>query len=190
MNDNILDSGIIENKIVYQDNLTTIERLKSMLLDHIIICFTILPFFMILTFVRIGMDIENELLNKITMFLIFGIYLNKDLLRGRSAAKRILGQIVIDNETNKPANELKCAIRNFTDIFWIVEVVIVMFNPNRRIGDLIANTKVVRTEKVEIKTMLEDIQSANKLNWITAFGIALVYMWIVFYFTDRLILGI
>ena len=186
MNEKILDSGFVDEEFVYQDNLTTIERLKSMLLDHVIICFTILPIFMIpFTY---GMESEKRWINEIIMLLLFGIYLNKDFLKGRSAAKRILGQVVIDKETNKPASELKCAIRNFTDIFWIVEVVIVMFTPSRRIGDLIANTKVVRTEKDEIKDMWQDFKIANKTNWILLLGIAITYIWVIFNFMDRLLI--
>lgn len=177
MDKNILDSELIENEFVYQDDLKAIERLKSMLLDHFIVCFTIFPPIIIPKLIGIEMSIW---LDEILMLLIFGIYLNKDFLQGRSAAKRILGQIVIDNRTKKPANEIKCAIRNFTDIFWILEVMVVIFYPNKRIGDMIAGTKVVRTDKVEIKSMIKDFQKANKINWILSLGIALFYIWIIF----------
>lgn len=186
MNEKILDSGFVDEEFVYWDNLTSIERLKSMLLDHVIICFIILPIFMIPF--AIGMESEKRWINETIMLLLFGIYLNKDFLQGRSAAKRILGQVVVDKITNKPANELKCAIRNFTDILWIIEVVIVVFSPSRRIGDLIATTKVVRTEKEEIKSMWQDFKNANKSNWILSLGIAIFYIWIIFNFMDRMLM--
>jgi uncharacterized RDD family membrane protein YckC len=176
MNEKILDSGLIENEFVYQDNLTAIERLKSMLLDHFIICFTLLPPAIIPEL--IGIEMGNWS-GSIMMLIIFAIYINKDILVGRSAAKRILGQVVIDKETGMPANEIKCTIRNFTICFWIIEVIIVMFNPNRKIGDLIAGTKVVRTDKKDIKSMLFDFKKAIKVNWILPLGIAIFYSWII-----------
>ena len=54
-----------------------------------------------------------------------------------------------------------------------------MFNPKRKIGDLIAGTKVVRTEKKDIKTMLLDFQKAIKVNWILPLVIAIFYSWII-----------
>ena len=176
MSEKTLDSGLIENEFVYQDNLTVTERLKSMLLDHFIICFTILPPVIIPEL--IGIEIR-EWFGETMILLVFAIYINKDILEGRSAAKRILGQVVIDKETEKPANEIKCAIRNFTVCFWIFEVIIVIFNPNRKIGDLIVGTKVVRTEKKDIKTMLLDFQTAIKTNWVLPFVIAMFYSWII-----------
>jgi uncharacterized RDD family membrane protein YckC len=184
MNGKILDREMVGSEFVYQDDLKAGERLKSMLLDHFIICFTILPPVIIPEL--IGIQI-SKWLDEIIMLLVFGIYLNKDFLRGRSPAKRILGQVVIDKETELPADGFKCVIRNFTDIFWIFEVIIVMFNPNRRIGDLIAGTKVVRTNKEEIKSILSNFQNANKLNWILSLGIAMFYIWIIFQITDSIL---
>jgi uncharacterized RDD family membrane protein YckC len=63
-----------------------------------------------------------------------------------------------------------------------------MFRPSRRIGDLIANTKVVRTEKDEIKNMWQDFKIANKTNWILSLGIAITYIWVIFNFMDRLLI--
>lgn len=176
MNEKILDSGMAGKEFVYQDDLKAIERLKSMLLDHFIICFTILPPVILIEI--LGFEMGKWFGETMTL-LIFTIYINKDILGGRSAAKRILGQVVIDKKTEKPANEIKCSIRNFTNCFWIIEVIIVMFNPNRRIGDLIAGTKTVRTDKKNIKNMLLDFQKANKVNWVLPLVIALSYSWII-----------
>ena len=192
MNKSIIEKNIERGKFAYQDNITSFERLKSMLLDHAIVCFTILPIFIIPSFIGMGTTLGtgNVWINRFCIILIMGIYLNKDILRGRSAAKRILGQIVIDNKTNEPASEVKCVIRNFTDIFWIVEIPIVMFSPSRRIGDLIANTKIVRTEKDEIKSMWTDLRKANKSNWILSFGIAIIYLVFIFNLEDKIGLGL
>ena len=59
-------------------------------------------------------------------------------------------------------------------------MIIILFNPNRRIGDLMAKTKVVRAEKEEVKNMLKDFRNLDSLNWILAFGISIIYIWIIF----------
>jgi len=177
-NEKILDSELVKEEIEYIDDLTRIERLKSMLLDHFIMCLGVVPIF-ILPFI-LGLVTGYDWIQDVIILLCFGIYLNKDSFRGRSPAKRILGQVVVNITTGEPAGELKCTIRNFTDIFWIFEVIIILFNPNRRIGDLIAGTKVVRAEKEYVKTVFKDFQKANKKNLILTFGIAVFYVWIVF----------
>ena len=186
MNEEILDSDLIEKEFIYQDNLTRVERWKSMLLDHVIVCFTVLPILMI----PFLMTTNNEFkwIEKNLIILVFGIYLNKDVFRGRSPAKRILGQVVIDINTKKPANEIKCAIRNFTDIFWIFEVIVIQISPNRRIGDLIAGTKVVRADKEDTKNIFRDFQNSNKKNWIISLGTAVTYIWIVFQLMNRILI--
>lgn len=183
MNSKNIDSKIQLKETIYQDNLTVLERWKAMLLDHFILCFTALPIF-IIPFIT-GMKTGSHSIEEMTMLLILGIYLNKDFLSGRSAAKRLLGQVVIDIETRKPAVGLKCVIRNFTDIFWIVEVIIVLFSPSRRIGDFLARTKVVRTEKEALAIMLQDFYQSNKAYLIVCMGIAMFYIWLVFGILSR-----
>jgi len=185
MNNEILDSNFIEKETLYQDNLTTIERLKAMALDHFILCLVLGPILVMTS--EFGAGINQRWVSEITMLTFFGIYLNKDFLKGRSAAKRILGQVVIDSETGRPAGELKCVIRNFTDFLWIIEIVVIQFSPNRRIGDFIVNTKVVRTEKEPIKKLLVDFREANKSKWITSLGVAMIYVWVFFSITKQVL---
>lgn len=180
MRKEILDDDFLKKEIAYSDDLTSFDRWKSMLLDHAIFCFTVLPVFTIL-----AKTVIPEEYTQIAFYFLFGIYINKDCLSGRSIAKRILGQVVIDLETGKPAKEIKCSIRNFTDTFWIFEVLVVGFNPNRRIGDLIAGTKIVRTEKRGLKNLLTDWQNVSKKKLLIAFGIALLYIWIILFIYEQ-----
>ena len=86
--------------------------------------------------------------------LIFSIYFNKDAIKGKSPAKRILGHIIVDNKTGEIANPIKSVIRNITLVFWPIEVIFSLFSPERRIGDYIAGTKVISDEKT-LKTELK-----------------------------------
>lgn len=49
---------------------------------------------------------------------------------------------VIDVKTNSVANPLKCLIRNLTIIIWPIEVIMAMIDPERRLGDKIAGTRI------------------------------------------------
>ncbi|GEP98890.1 hypothetical protein CCY01nite_51500 [Chitinophaga cymbidii] len=72
----------------------------------------------------------------------FAIYFCKDSINGRSIAKRILKMQVVDNRTGRPASPLQCVVRNLFCILWPVEVLVTFGSPDRRIGDMVAGTRV------------------------------------------------
>ena len=112
-------------------------------------------------------------------FLIVFVYLNKDFFKGKSPAKRILGYRVINRKTEKPATELQCFVRNLTIcVVWPLEVVIGFINPERRIGDFIANTKIVESEKEKLKSIWTDLKSTTlKINYIGILIICGIYLY-------------
>ncbi len=135
-----------------------------MLLDHVIMTF-VMGFIVFLLF-GVGYLIfgnPNEFkmpewfvsLPILLGVLVFSIYFNKDAIKGRSPAKRMLGFIIIDNKTGKIANPIQSVIRNLTIILWPIEVIFSIFSPQRRMGDFIAGTKVIddnKTLETELKT--------------------------------------
>lgn len=138
-------------------------RLASMLLDHMIMCFAIgiVAFILIgIGYLIVGNPTESDLpqwLVIIPMFfglMIFSIYLNKDAIKGKSPAKRILGLVVVDHTKGEIANPIKSVIRNITLAFWPIEVIFSLFSPERRIGDYIAGTKVI-ADTTNLKTELK-----------------------------------
>ena len=171
----LLDNSLIPNQLSYQDNLKQIERWGSMFLDHAITCFLTIPILLLV-------ETYFATLGKIGLVLIFTLYMNKDLLNGKSLAKRITGQTVIDIQTKNPASELKCMIRNLAMIIWPLEVLVVFISPNKRIGDIIAGTKVVRTKKENIKSFYEDVSRKKIESYIFPIIIALVFNWITLFF--------
>jgi uncharacterized RDD family membrane protein YckC len=112
-------------------------------------------------------------------FISFFI-LNKDFFNAKSIAKRHYGYQVVDIKTNRPANELQCVIRNSTMIIWPIEVIISIFNSKKRLGDLIAGTKLVDVDKEDPELIMDEIHQkkniANKsqLIWISIF-ISLIF---------------
>lgn len=126
-------------------------RLAAMLVDHFAMTFLsaigailiIAPFAVLLDFIKV---IEMNVLrfggSLFFMGLVFSIYYNKDILKGRSVSKRILRLQVMDNRSTQAATPIQCVLRSLTLPIWPVEVLVTLFSPTRRIGDLIAGTRV------------------------------------------------
>jgi uncharacterized RDD family membrane protein YckC len=151
-----------------------------MLLDHFIMTFVIMIFVapgMVYDMVQAfgNSDAPPKLFMGNFYLNIFGfsLYFNKDIFLGRSPAKRILKLQVVDIKTNKPANPLKCLIRNVTVVLWPIEVIVALINNERRIGDFIAGTKL---------TTYDPEQHKDQANWSLIF-IALLTAMLVTYFT-------
>ena len=70
---------------------------------------------------------------------------------------------VIDNKTGQVANPLKCLARNLTIVLWPLEVIFVLIDPKRRLGDKIAGTRIDYVENPE----------KTNMNWLK-FAIALL----------------
>ena len=89
--------------------------------------------------------------------MVFTI-INKDFYNGKSVAKRIHGYQIIDNKTNLAASEMQCMTRNLTMIIWPLEGLITLFNPSRRLGDFIAGTKLIDSDKQDPETIMDEMQ--------------------------------
>lgn len=133
----------------------------SMLIDHIAMCF--IAAIMLLPVMLLDMLIQSNNENYSSMFgeydffsgsdlgngkylflLAVAFYFCKDSVNGRSIAKRLLKLKVVNNNTELNASPIQCLIRNLFCIVWPIELIVTLFSPHRRIGDFIANTKVVQ----------------------------------------------
>lgn len=166
-----------------------IKRIMSMLLDHIIMIIVIAPPMIVLIILGIAEVINLE--SKATTLLfcaILCIYLNKDFFNAKSPAKRILGYQVIDRKSQTSASALQCFIRNLTiGIAWPLEVIITLFSPKRRIGDLIANTKVITSDKKPLLSLVNDAKNTSfKINYLGILIIGGLY----FYGLSQLLPGV
>jgi uncharacterized RDD family membrane protein YckC len=169
--------GLIKKTV---DGNYRLRRISSMLLDHFIMCILIVPPAIIMTIMseKLGQKM-NDGMGFFVFFLLVFVYLNKDFFKGKSPAKRILGFQVINRKTEKPATELQCFVRNLTIcVAWPIEVVIGFVNPERRIGDFIANTKVVESEKEKLKSIWTDLKSTTlQINFIGILIIGGIYFY-------------
>jgi uncharacterized RDD family membrane protein YckC len=148
-----------------------VHRILSMLLDHFIMCFLTIPLGIIVSVIVFKFELAHTksigmILFSIPMF----IYMNKDFLMAKSPAKRIMGYQIIDIKTSKPASEFQCFVRNLTIIGWPIEVIVGLINPQRRLGDFLANTKVITSDKEKLKSMWNDLKNIKmKINFIGIF---------------------
>ncbi|TGV00219.1 RDD family protein [Flavivirga rizhaonensis] len=175
------NDGIIAEEISkVANNKPRINRILSMFLDHCIMCLLIVPLgFLIFGLGALMKDNLNNGIGIVLVFIPFFIYLNKDFFNAKSPAKRILGFQVIDRKTNNPANELQCFVRNLTIcIAWPLEVIVGLINPERRIGDFLANTKVITSEKEKFKSIWTDLKNTKlKMNFIGILIIGGIYFY-------------
>jgi len=103
----------------------------------------------------------------------FSLYFNKDIIMGRSIAKRTLKLQVVNNKTGQPANPLKCLVRNLTILIWPIEVIVALLNNERRIGDFIAGTRL---------TAYKSDEHNGKVNWalvLLALTISILFTYLV-----------
>ncbi|WP_299716699.1 RDD family protein [uncultured Tenacibaculum sp.] len=177
------NDGIIIGEISKVANSNPkINRILSMFFDHCIMCLLIMPLgFLIFGLGALMKDYLNNGIGIVLVFIAFFIYLNKDFFNAKSPAKRILGFQVIDLKTNKPANELQCFVRNLTIcVAWPLEVIIGLINPERRIGDFIAKTKVITSEKEKFKSIWTDLKNKKlKTNLIGILIIGGIYFYVL-----------
>jgi len=127
-------------------------RIGSMLLDHIAMTFIAMIFFIpgMISGFSTAFEITHEQTN-IDIFgglsyvglIGFAIYFCKDCINGRSIGKRALKLQVVENSSGNVASPIRCFIRNIFCVIWPIEVIVTLANPNRRIGDMVAGTKVV-----------------------------------------------
>jgi hypothetical protein len=87
--------------------------------------------------------------------------INKDFFGGQSIVHRHLGYKVVEVKTNERASKLKCMLRNVTAPLWIIEVVFLLVNPKRRLGDIIAGTSLIEIEATDPELILTEIKNAK-----------------------------
>ncbi len=130
------------------------ERLNSMILDQLIMAGISFLLFLPYNFVSLAKSFslqhEPELMSfSGPIFFNLGLsgiilYFCKDSINGRSWGKRKSGLQVVHYKTGDPASPMRCFVRNLTAVVFYIEFIVALANPERRIGDYLAGTKLVR----------------------------------------------
>ena len=113
-------------------------RLGSMLMDHLAMTFIAMVFF--IPGMISGFSTAFEITHEPSSPDILG---GMNYLNGRSIAKRALKLQVVENISGNVASPIRCLVRNIFCIIWPIEVIVTVASPSRRIGDMVAGTKVI-----------------------------------------------
>ncbi len=151
-----------------------------MLWDHAIMTYiTGIPYFFAFYLSEQGY-FSKDYLASFMIFLMMGIYINKDLVGARSIAKRVLGYKLIDKHSGLNASSLQCFMRNMLLPFlWPIEVIVAWYKPEIRIGDRMAGTELIKAEKQKFWSIIRDVPktlSDKKLGLTLAFSLAYAFV--------------
>ncbi|HEY5751278.1 MAG TPA: RDD family protein [Chryseolinea sp.] len=155
------------------------SRLSSMILEQ----FTMIPLIAVLSIpataifrfihpVRVGEKFVSMDASPVFFYyslVVVSLYFNKDCLQGRSIAKRILKLQVVNFGTVKPANPIRCLIRNITLFIWPLEAIVAMINPGRRLGDFIAGTELIQSDPAVSDSPMHPWQILFSVSFTTIF---------------------
>lgn len=85
----------------------------------------------------------------ISLIIIYSLISDGLFPTGQSIGKKIMGLYVVRNDNEEPCGIVRSIFRNLTYLLGVVDFIFLVFRKDkRRLGDLIANTKVV--VKIEI----------------------------------------
>lgn len=136
-------------------------RVLSAIIDQITLTVSVIIF-------SIGQEFastpeETHKIRVTTMILLFSLFLNKDICFGRSIGKSFVGLRVVSSRTGNPAGPIQCAIRNLFWLVWPIEALILFFSPKRRIGDIVAGTRVHDSQEIDGEIKWQYIQAILSL---------------------------
>ncbi len=92
---------------------------------------------------------NEDLIFSFLIIIAATLFLLKDIFNGRSFFKRKYKIQVIDIKTERAASPLKCFIRNLTYFLFLIEIIFLIINPKKRLGDIIVGTRVEYIENPE-----------------------------------------
>ena len=156
-------------------------RIGSMLLDHFVMTFVSMLFFIpdLISMFSTAFEITHKQQSlgfpggiSYIGLMGFAIYFCKDCIKGRSIAKRILKLQVVENKTGKTASPIRCYVRNIFCIIWPLEFFVVLASPGRRIGDLVAGTKVIPYSPANEQPKINYAQTGISL--LLAYGLSII----------------
>ena len=127
------------------------HRFAAHLIDHFIISIVLIVPFMVVLF-RGGMDSPYDGMFFYIIMLIFTaffVYGAKDVIKGQSFGKFVLGIAVRDSaDPNNTPSAAKLFLRNIFTVIWPVEFLVLVCSPDRtKLGDKIAGTSVYHTSQ-------------------------------------------
>ena len=178
-------------KMYLYSNLSFLQwnkRIKSTVLEMWYTLSIFFPFLIILMIPTISAGNSTQpnfawtdFLTLIPSSLMMVTLVNKDIFGGQSSVHRLLGYQVVDAKTNIQASKVKCMLRNVTAPLWPIEVVFLLVNPQRRLGDFIAGTSLIEVESSDPELILVEIKNL-KFDKDTKLALMISTIWVIVFF--------
>jgi uncharacterized RDD family membrane protein YckC len=149
------------------------DRIKAFMAD---VFYTFILFFPVIVITVLTSRIIQQLLsgqiselgikflNLLILVPLYGLCVvafNKDFYSGQSVVNRLWGYKVVDIKTGNSPGQFRCMLRNLTVPIFPFELPFVLFNSERRLGDFIAGTKLIKVEKTDPESILNEIRNTD-----------------------------
>jgi uncharacterized RDD family membrane protein YckC len=156
-----------------------IKRLKSSIIDVSVLA-VIEIFFVILVMININ---ESFLyIYSLATSIVFSMFFCKDIINGQSIGKRIL-KLQVVNEKGFPLNLRKVILRNIIALLQPIDMLYMINNNEKRLGDIICKTKVVSTSSGKIKYRLNSIKII--VSFIFIFLITFSFFYVILFVSKK-----
>jgi uncharacterized RDD family membrane protein YckC len=168
------------------DELSISNRLTCALTEFFIFVFilgllsTVIENILVLFASDLFKEFRLKELKTILFYLDLFIIFNKDFFNGQSPIKSIFGFRVVDQKTGTTASDFKCFVRNMTIILWPIEVIVLLFSTDKRLGDMIAGTRIIFAEKKSITKWFGETKNKKySFSTLTTIFLSLIYLTII-----------
>lgn len=150
------------------------SRLLSMLIDISTLFVISIPFIII----QITGGFEDSLIYQACIYsILFTLFICKDLNGGKSLGKFITNLKVVNIDGSK-VSTFKLLFRNLFFIFWPIEIIFCIANPERRLGDIVLGTKIIKNNEKVKKNSID-------FSILYIMIIVFIFIFILLYFTLR-----
>jgi uncharacterized RDD family membrane protein YckC len=138
--------------------ITFSNRLTLLILDPFYGSMLItLPLILLIILFNWLLDLgTSDTISRICLFIFVAVYLNKDIIKGKSLAKRVLGYRVVKENEEQSLSMTESFFRNLTFFIYLAEYLFAVVSPNKKIGDYLTKSKIIRSDKVPLKSIIKE----------------------------------
>lgn len=134
--------------------VTFSRRMMAVLVDFGVMAIFISPFILLTIALEVFFDTKSMLFNAFIMAMTYAYLFCKDFIWGQSIGKKKYRLTILKTD-DTPPSPLRMIARNLFLPLWLVESIILLIHPERRLGDWVCSTKVVYNHGADTKLRLE-----------------------------------
>ncbi|MCP4439534.1 MAG: RDD family protein [Aureispira sp.] len=182
MKGQLLDDYLTSEEQPIYSNPTIADRIVVMFLDYLFLILLATP----VAFIAVG--VEDGDISPLVMGIMMAVFLLKDLFGGQSFAKSMRGMRVVDIKTGARPRAFQLVFRNILFGVWVFDLIPLLANPSRRLGDILVRTQVVKMkeDKPTWKTWLVQAKGYNIGDLILSLVFTVAYGIVVYKVLSKL----